>query len=198
MIKIPGDRRGHPGDRGGARRGHQRERHADLQPRVATPRSSSAFLDGPRTARRRAAVTSRASRRSRRSSSAASTPRPIAGCPKAIRCAGKAAVANAKLAYQHVPRDVRGCAVGRARGEGRARAAAAVGVDVDEEPGVLADALRRHADRPRHGEHARAGVGRRARSRRRRTCAPTPCSKASTKRRRRCAGWPRPASTSTT
>ena len=61
-----------------------------------------------------------------------------------------------------------GAAVGRARGDGRARAAAAVGVDLDEEPGVLPHALRRHADRPRHGQHARAGVGRRARRGRRR------------------------------
>ena len=37
----------------------------------------------------------------RRSSSAGSTPRPIAGSPRVTRCAGKAAVANAKLAYQH-------------------------------------------------------------------------------------------------
>ena len=78
--------------------------------------------------------------------------------------------------------DVRGRAVGRARGHGRARAAAAVGVDVDEEPGVLPHALRRHADRPRHRQHARAGVGRRARGAATATCAPTPCSKASTRR----------------
>ena len=49
------------------------------------------------------------------------------------------------------------------RSRRRARAAAAaVGVDVDEEPGVLPHALRRRAHRPRHGEHARAGVDRRA------------------------------------
>ena len=100
--------------------------------------------------------------------------------PEGHALRGKAAVANAKLAYQHFLATFSGPAVGSARGEGRARAAPAVGIDLDEEPGVLPDALRRHDDRPRHREHPRAGVGRRARGRRRRTCAPTPCSKTST------------------
>ncbi len=111
---------------------------------------------------------------------------------------GKAAVANAKLAYQHFRTTFSGRALGRARGEGRAGAAAAVGVDVDEESRVLPHALRRHADRPRHRQHAGAGVGRRARRPATRTCAPTPWSKASTTRTPRWPASPRPVSTSTT
>ena len=75
---------------------------------------------------------------------------------------GKAAVANAKLAYALFREKFAGDrwdALGEA---GREAAAAAVGVDVDEEPRLLPHALRRHAHRSRHREHARARVDRRA------------------------------------
>src|SRR6185437_11771714 len=42
-------------------------------------------------------------------------------------------------------------------GEGRAHAAAALGLDRHQEPELPGHALRRHADRPRHGEHHAAG-----------------------------------------
>ena len=53
---------------------------------------------------------------------------------------GKAAVANAKLAYQLFRERFSGPRWDDLAGDGRAAAAAAVGVDVDEEPGVLPDA----------------------------------------------------------
>ena len=53
----PGDRRGHPRDRGDARRGHQRQRHADLLPR--------ALRGGDRRVPRRARAAGRARRRHR-------------------------------------------------------------------------------------------------------------------------------------
>ncbi len=64
-------------------------------------RGDERVLRRVRTAHRSGATTSRTSPRSRRSSSAGSTPRPTAVCPRATRCAAKAAVANARLAYQH-------------------------------------------------------------------------------------------------
>ena len=75
---------------------------------------------------------------------------------------GKAAVANAKLAYALFRERFSGSALGRAGGEGRAAAAAAVGVDVHEEPGVLPHALRRRA----HRAATRSTRSRRRRSRR--------------------------------
>ena len=62
---------------------------------------------------------------------------------------GRAAVANAKLAYQRFlgsPATDRWSGAGRQR---RARPAPAVGIDGDEEPGVLRRAVRRQPDRPR-------------------------------------------------
>ena len=109
---------------------------------------------------------------------------------------GKAAVANARIAYEEFRRIFSGDALGGAGGQGRQRPAAAVGVDVDEEPRLPGHALRRRADRPGHGQHdARRDDRRRARPRHagahgrqgRRRGAPRSSS--------RCA---RPASTSTT
>ena len=73
---------------------------------------------------------------------------------------GKAAIANAKLAYQSVHRAVRRRALGRARRAGRARAAPALGQHQHQEPGVPRRDLRRRADRPRHRQHAAAGDAR--------------------------------------
>ena len=132
-----------------------------------------AYLDGPRAA---------ASRRAATSSTIASvasffvsrvdteTDRRL---PEGSPLRGKAAVANAKLAYAAVPAAASPAPRWDAlAAKGARAAAAAVGVDVDEEPGVLPHALRRRADRARHREHARAGVDRRARSAARATCAP--------------------------
>ncbi len=73
---------------------------------------------------------------------------------------GKAAVANAKLAYALFREKFSGPRWDALAAKGARLAAPAVGVDVDQEPGVLADALRRRAHRSRHREHAGAGVDR--------------------------------------
>ncbi len=85
MIKIPATLEGIPAITRDARGGHQRQRDADLQPR-ALPAGDRRVPRRARTARRRRAATSTASRRWRRSSSAGSTPRPIAACPRATSC----------------------------------------------------------------------------------------------------------------
>ncbi len=75
---------------------------------------------------------------------------------------GKAAVANAKLAYEQFRASLATDRWQAARGEGRDGAAPALGVDVDQERRVLPHAVRRHPHRARHGEHAGTEVDRRA------------------------------------
>ena len=74
---------------------------------------------------------------------------------------GKAAIANAKLAYQSFKTDLRRCAVQGARGEGRPRPATALGQHQRQGQGVLRPALRRGADRPGHRGHDAARDARR-------------------------------------
>ena len=162
----PGHRRGRARDPPDDRRGPQHQHHADLQPR--------ALRRGHRGVPRRASRSSprgggdlRSCTASPRSSSAASTPKSTAASTRSARprrsgCAGKAAVAQAKLAYQIFRDRFSGERWDALAAKGAQRAAAAVGVDVHQEPGLPRPALRRHADRPRHGQHA----ARRDRSRR--------------------------------
>ena len=56
------------------------------------------------------------------------------GTDEALALRGKAAVAQAKLAYQQFVETFSRPALGRARGTRRPGAASAVGVDVDQEP----------------------------------------------------------------
>ena len=111
--------------------------------------------------------------------------------------AGKLAIANAKLAYQHYLEAFSGARWDVPRGQGRAQAALPLGLDVDEEPRLPRRDVRRGADRPRDGQHDAArddrGVpgsrrgARRHRARGRRRGA------------RRCSSSsPRPASTTPT
>ena len=103
MIKIPATPEGMPGDHPHARRGHQRQRHADLLGRAlppgdGRPTSRASSRRGP------TATTSRAWPRSRRSSSPAWTPRSTSasnaiGTDAALNLRGTAAIANARLAY---------------------------------------------------------------------------------------------------
>ena len=76
--------------------------------------------------------------------------------PEGHALRGKAAVANAKLAYQLFRERFSGPRWDALAAQGRAPAAPAVGVDLHQEPGVLVHSLRRRADRPRHREHAGA------------------------------------------
>ncbi len=175
----PRDARGHPRDRGDDRRGDHRQRHAHL---LARP-SRQGDRGVPHRARAAA-------------STAGGDPSTVASVasffvsrvdtetdrrlPEGSPLRGKAAVANAKLAYELFRAPLLGCPVGRARGQGRPAAAPAVGVDVDQEPGVLVDALRRRADRARHRQHPGAGVDRGAAARRGQPACRTPWPRAST------------------
>ena len=96
---------------------------------------------------------------------------------------GKAAVANAKLAYQVFLDRFSGPRWDDLVAAGAHSPTPAVGIDVDEEPGVLPHALRRRADRARHRQHAGASLDRRARPTTT-GCVPTRSSKASTRRAR--------------
>ena len=69
------------------------------------------------------------------------------GSPEALALRGKAAVAQAKLAYQQFRTRFSRSPLGGAGGPRRSPPAAAVGVDVDQEPGLPGHALRRLAHR---------------------------------------------------
>ena len=77
--------------------------------------------------------------------------------PEGSPLRGRAAVANAKLAYQRFGEIVGVRPVAKAGRGGRARPADAVGVDRDEEPRVLGRPLRRRPDRPGLREHDAGG-----------------------------------------
>ncbi len=79
---------------------------------------------------------------------------------RAAALKGKAAIANAKLAYALAREQVLGSAVGQAHGDGRAHAAPALGEYEHQEPRVPRRDVRGATDRPRHREHASAGDAR--------------------------------------
>ena len=70
---------------------------------------------------------------------------------------GKAAIANAKLAYARFKEVLRRPSLQRAQGQRGAGAAAAVGQHRHQKPAVQRCALRRRADRARHSQHRAAG-----------------------------------------
>ena len=127
---------------------------------------------------------------------AASTPRSTAGsrrsAPAGAGVAGKAAVAQGKLAYKQFAETFQRRALGRARCSRRRRAAPAVGEHRHQEPGLLRHALRRPADRPRHGQHPDRGDDRSLPRPRHGAARSTPTST----RRSRCGRrWQKSAST---
>ena len=148
MIKIPATLEGLPAIEETIAAGHQRQRHADLLPRPPR-RGDRGVPHGPRAARRRAAATSSTVsvggvvlREPGRHRDRPAPPRRLS------RCAGKAAVANAKLAYAAVPAS--------ASPVPRWDALAAQGAQLQrplwaststKNPAYSADALRRRADR---------------------------------------------------
>ena len=82
------------------------------------------------------------------------------GTAAALALRGKAAVANAQLAYELFLERFSGDRWEPLRGGRRPRAAAPVGIDIGEEPRLPRHPLRRHADRSRHREHhARSDAG---------------------------------------
>jgi transaldolase len=82
------------------------------------------------------------------------------GTASAAALRGRAAIANARLAYQHYERMLaspRWAALGRAGGGGGAAAAAAVGLDVGQGPGLPGHPLRDRPGRARRGQHHARG-----------------------------------------
>ena len=106
------------------------------------------------------------------------------GTPAAQAMKGKTAVANGKLAYRAFLETFSGARWETPPGTWGTSATTALGIDVDEGPLVSRHVVRRHAHRPRHGEHpsgcdARGlprSRGCRAHRRRRRRARPRPSS----------------------
>ena len=197
FVKIPGTAEGLPAIRPGHRRRASSVNVTLLFSLQRYDEVIEAYLSGLEAARRARWHRSRAWRRS---SSAGSTPRSTsAWTPSAPEAAlalrGKAAVANAQLAYQLFLERFSGPrweALGRPR---RPRAAAAVGVDLHEEPRLPRHALRRHAHRAGHRQHDARGHPRRLRGPR--APWPAPSTPTSTAPARCSTTSPRSASTST-
>ena len=138
LIKIPATTEGLPAITAALGRGHQRQRHPDLQPR-ALPRGHGRLPHRARAGAATPASTCRRSARSRRSSSPASTPRSTSGSTRSAptrrrRCAARPAIANARLAYAAYE-EVFACdRWQRLGGRRRQHAASAVGVDGRQGP----------------------------------------------------------------
>ncbi len=117
--------------------------------------------------------------------------------PRRRALRGRAAIANARLAYQRYEADARLAAVGRAGGGRGPAAAAAVGLDLGQGPGLPRHQVRDQPGRAGRGQHhARGHPARRRRPRpdpRGLGARPLPGRPAGAER-----AWPRSASTTTT
>ena len=80
-----------------------------------------------------------------------------AGRAEAAGLTGKAAIANAKLAYAKFQQTLQRSALGEAGRRRRPGAAPAVGLDGHQESEVLRRAVHRHADWTAHGQHHASG-----------------------------------------
>ena len=152
FIKIPATEAGLPAITAVPGRGHQRQRHADLLAWSATGEVMDAFLDRPGAGPGRPATTCPRSPRWRRSSSPGSTPRSTSGWtssapPEAEALRGKAAIANARLAYQRYEEVFATDRWQALADAGRPAAAPAVGLDRRQGPGVRRHHVRRRAGR---------------------------------------------------
>ena len=137
----------------GARRGHLRQRHADLLRRALQGRH------GRLPGRPRAAAAAGHDLRKIHSVASFFVSRVDTeidkrlekiGTAEALELRGKAGVANARLAYAAYEEVFADATFTELGGRGRPRAASAVGVDRREEPGLPRHPLR---DRPRRAEH---------------------------------------------
>ena len=79
------------------------------------------------------------------------------GTEQALALRGKAAVAQGKLAYRLFRETFSGARWEALAARGRPGPAPAVGEHRHQEPGLLRHAVRRRADRSRHGQHAPRG-----------------------------------------
>ena len=75
------------------------------------------------------------------------------GSPEALALRGRAAVAQAKRAYQMFREKFTGMRWTELEKLGAQSAATSVGVDLDKERRILRHAVRRQSHRPRHGQH---------------------------------------------
>ena len=156
----PGHGRVSPRDHRDHRRGNQREHHPDL--RVAASRRGDRVVSLGSRATGSAVATSRRSTASRRSSSAASTPRPTAASPRGTRCAARRPSRTRSWpTSSSQARSFSGLAVGGLAAKG-AWYSGCSGLRGRPRTLVLADAVRRRAHRPRHGQHTRQASDRRA------------------------------------
>ncbi len=171
VHQDPGHQGRPAGDRAVPGRGHQRQRHADLLPRALRrgdgrlPRRHRAGPGGrPRPLPARVGRLVLRQPRRHRGRQAARQDRVGGGEGD---CAGKAAIANARLAYQRYEEVFGDRALGVAGRRRRPAAAPAVGVDRRQGPGVRRHAVRRRAGRPGSRQHhARGDPGRGRRPRR--------------------------------
>ncbi len=206
MIKVPGTAAGVPGGPPAARRRHPRQRHAAVLACAPTREVAEAHLAaleergrarrGGRPGGERRELLRQPHRhagrplaRGARGGGRGRDPRPPA---RAARPGGDR---QRQARLPPLPRAGRRRALACARGARRAAAAAALGLDLDQEPELSRHALRRGADRTRHGRHHAAGDDRRIpRSRRR---ARRRSARASPRPRRRSPSSRRSASRST-
>ena len=197
MIKVPATPAGHARHpaRSSAKASTSTSRCCSRATRYEAV--AEAYIDGLEARAGRGGDRRRRSPASPASSSAASTP-PSTRCidgeaedgdrpsDKALLegLLGKVAIANAKLAYQRYKQIFSGPRWEALAAQGRADAAPAVGEHRHQEPALPRRALRRGADRARHGQHHAAGHARRLprprpparRASRRTSPAPTRCS----------------------
>ena len=141
-----GHRRGRRGVPAPDARGAQHQHDAAVLARALPPDRRGLRRRADRAPGRRARTWAR-SRRSRASSSRGSTSRPTSACPRARRCAAARRWPTPSSPTRTCSSRPFGPALGAARRRRRRAAAAAVGLDRRQEPGLLAHALHRRADR---------------------------------------------------
>ena len=166
----PGHGRGTARDLPGARRGHQRQRHADLLPRPL-PRRDERLPHRPRAGPRGRPRPVRRSTRSPRSSSPASTARSTSASTPSRATAPRREVPQGQGRRRQRAAGLPGlrgglldAALAEPRRRRRPPAAPAVGLHRSQGPGLLRHALRHRAGRPGHRQHHAGEDPRRGRS----------------------------------
>ena len=160
VHQDPGDRRGPPRDHRDPRRGHQRQRHADLL--AGALRRGHRRLHGRPGAGRGggpdiSTIASVASFFVSRVDTEVDKRLDKIGTPEAAALRGKAAIANARLAYELYEQRLATARWQALARPGRQGAAAAVGVDLHQGPGLRGHHVRGRAGGPGHGQHHAGG-----------------------------------------
>ena len=167
----PGDPRGPAGHHRGARRRHQRQRHADLQPRALPRRHERLPQRAGAGARERgndlSKIDSVASFFVSRVDTEIDKRLDAIGTDEAKALKGKAGVANARLAYQAYEEVFSTPRWKSLAADGRPRPAPALGVDGRQGPRLPGHDVRHRARRPGHRQHHAGEDARRGRRPRR-------------------------------